>query len=89
LVTFFFCKKKVTEKPYIFKRHAHSSPSGANAIRGSAGFVSVLDTQMPNGECRYYLTDQVDSVNVVLNDKGDAITRTEYKPYGEIRSRML
>jgi len=44
---------------------------------------------MPNGECRYFLTDQVDSVNVVLNDKGDAVTRTEYKPYGEIRSRML
>ncbi len=38
---------------------------------------------MPNGECRYYLTDQVDSVNVVLNDKGDAVTRTEYKPYGD------
>ena len=38
---------------------------------------------MPNGECRYFLTDQVDSVNVVLNDKGDAVTRTEYKPYGE------
>ena len=38
---------------------------------------------MPNGECRYFLTDQVDSVNVVLNDKGDAVTRTEYKPYGD------
>jgi len=37
----------------------------------------------PDGEARYYLTDQVDSVKVVLDDEGNAITRFEYLPYGE------
>ncbi len=38
---------------------------------------------LPNGAARYYLTDQVDSVKVVLNDSGIAVTRTEYLPFGE------
>jgi len=37
----------------------------------------------PGGDARYYLTDQVDSVKVVLDDEGNAITRFEYLPYGE------
>lgn len=38
---------------------------------------------VPTGQARYFLTDQVDSVNVVTNDAGQPITRTEYLPYGE------
>jgi len=36
-----------------------------------------------DGSARYYLTDQVDSVKVVLDDSGEAVTRFEYLPYGE------
>jgi len=36
-----------------------------------------------DGQARYYLTDQVDSVKVVLDDSGEAVTRFEYLPYGE------
>ena len=38
---------------------------------------------VPGGNARYFLTDQVDSVHVVTNDAGEAITRMEYLPYGE------
>ena len=38
---------------------------------------------MANGNARYYLTDQVDSVKVVVDDDGNAVTRMEYLPYGE------
>ncbi len=31
----------------------------------------------------YYLTDQVDSVNVVLNDSGVMLSQTEFLPFGE------
>ena len=34
-------------------------------------------------EARFYLTDQVDSVKVVVDDTGDVVTRMEYLPYGE------
>jgi len=37
----------------------------------------------PNGDALYYLTDQVDSVNAVINDNGDVVNRMEYLPYGE------
>jgi RHS repeat-associated protein len=38
---------------------------------------------LPNGECQYYLTDQVDSVSVVTDDKAEVVNRFEYLPYGE------
>lgn len=38
---------------------------------------------IPTGQARYFLTDQVDSVNVVMNDNGKPITRHEYLPYGD------
>ncbi len=37
----------------------------------------------PNGRARYYLTDQVDSVRVVTDDRGMIVSRMEYLPYGE------
>ncbi len=38
---------------------------------------------MPDGKARYYLTDHVDSVKVVVDEDGNAVTRMEYLPYGE------
>ncbi len=38
---------------------------------------------VPGGNALYYLTDQVDSVKVVVNDSGLPVSRMEYMPYGE------
>jgi RHS repeat-associated protein len=38
---------------------------------------------IPSGDARYYLTDQVNSVKVVADDNGFAVSRMEYMPYGE------
>lgn len=50
-----------------------------NVYLDGVRIASLVNT----GHARYFLTDQVDSVNVVTNDAGQAITRTEYLPYGE------
>ncbi len=42
-----------------------------------------IATLIPSGEVTYYLTDQVDSVKVVVNEQGKPISRTEFYPYGE------
>jgi len=42
-----------------------------------------IAASLPNGECQYYHTDQVDSVSVVTDDSGKIVTRTEYLPFGE------
>ena len=42
-----------------------------------------IAAMLPDGNTRYYLTDQVDSVKVVVDDEGEAVTRFEYLPYGE------
>ena len=36
-----------------------------------------------SGAARYFLTDQVDSVKVVADDSGNAVSRVEYMPYGQ------
>ncbi|MES0491849.1 MAG: RHS repeat-associated core domain-containing protein [Leptospirales bacterium] len=36
-----------------------------------------------NGKAAYYLSNHVDSVKVVTDDTGKALSRTEYLPYGE------
>lgn len=38
----------------------------------------------PDGNARYFLTDQVDSVKVVTDVNGKATARFEYLPYGEL-----
>jgi len=38
---------------------------------------------VPDGGTRYFLTDQVDSVNLVVGESGETLTRFEYMPYGE------
>jgi RHS repeat-associated protein len=35
------------------------------------------------GQTRYFLSDQVDSVQAVMDESGKAISRSEYLPYGE------
>ncbi|MDY6845472.1 MAG: RHS repeat-associated core domain-containing protein, partial [Thermodesulfobacteriota bacterium] len=42
-----------------------------------------IAAMIPTGEALYYLTDQVDSVKVVVDDWANAVTRMEYLPYGE------
>lgn len=38
---------------------------------------------LPDGEARYYHTDQVDSVKAVTDDAGQVQSRMEYLPFGE------
>jgi RHS repeat-associated protein len=38
---------------------------------------------LPDAQAVYYLTDQVDSVKVITDDRGLPITAMEYKPFGE------
>lgn len=42
-----------------------------------------IAAMIPSGQARWFMTDQVDSVNVVTNDAGDAISAIDYLPYGE------
>ncbi len=37
----------------------------------------------PDNTVRYYMTDQVDSVSLVLDGQGKPVSRFEYMPYGE------
>ncbi len=37
-----------------------------------------------NGSAAWFLTDQVDSVKLVLDPQGEMMSRTEYLPYGEV-----
>jgi RHS repeat-associated protein len=37
----------------------------------------------PSGSASYYLSDQVDSVTVILDDGGKIVTQHEYLPFGE------
>jgi len=42
-----------------------------------------IAAMVSTGQARWFMTDQVDSVNVVTNDNGDAISAIDYLPYGE------
>ncbi|MDY6970477.1 MAG: RHS repeat-associated core domain-containing protein, partial [Spirochaetota bacterium] len=39
---------------------------------------------VPDGKAMYYLTDQVDSVKVIVDDSGMPVSSMEYLPYGEV-----
>ncbi|MFC1669388.1 SpvB/TcaC N-terminal domain-containing protein [Spirochaetota bacterium] len=56
------------------------SSSSINNIYLNGIRIATIDS---GGAARYYLTDQVDSVKVVVDDAGDAVKRFEYLPYGE------
>ncbi len=43
---------------------------------------------LPDGEARYYHTDQVDSVKAVTDDSGLVQSRMEYMPFGETWPRI-
>jgi RHS repeat-associated protein len=64
--------------------------SYGNAIPGSYSAVNHIylngvriAAATPAGGAMYFLTDQVESVKVVVNDQGLPVSRTEYLPYGE------
>ena len=42
--------------------------------------IAALDQ---NSAVAYFITDQVDSVNLILDDAGDVLTTTQHLPYGE------
>ncbi len=50
-----------------------------NIYLGGVRIAAVI----PSGDAQYYLTDQVDSVKVVVDDDGKPVSRMEYLPYGE------
>ncbi len=50
-----------------------------NIFLGGVRIAAVI----PSGDAQYYLTDQVDSVKVVVDDDGKPVSRMEYLPYGE------
>ena len=64
-------KGEVTER----MRSNRGFEEAANSVR----IASISDT----GEARYYLTDQVDSVKVVVDKEGTTLNKFEYYPYGE------
>ena len=57
-----------------------NTTSSANNIYLNGVRVAVITGA---GKTQYYLTDQVDSVKVVLNGDGGVVNRFEYLPYGE------
>lgn len=42
-----------------------------------------MAAMLPDAQAVYYLTDQVDSVKVITDDRGLPVTAMEYKPFGE------
>ncbi len=64
-------KGEVTER----MRSNRGFEKAENGVR----IASISDT----GEARYYLTDQVDSVKVVVDKDGATLNKFEYYPYGE------
>jgi len=63
--------------------HGNDIPNTAYACNNIYLNGIRIAASLPNGECQYYLTDQIDSVSVVTDDAGKVVTRTEYLPYGE------
>jgi RHS repeat-associated protein len=73
---YFALERKVTVK-------GQEIPDTAYAINNIyLNGVRIAATKA-NGEAKYYLTDQVDSVSLVADDDAHVETRTEYMPFGE------
>ncbi|MBN2039233.1 MAG: hypothetical protein JW864_04270 [Spirochaetes bacterium] len=72
-----------------FGMEKHRTTSGSEIADTSYSVNNIylngvrIAAVIPSGSARYYLTDQVDSVKVVVDDNGDAVTRMEYLPFGE------
>ena len=72
-----------------FGLEKHRTPQGETVDDTSYAINNIylngvrIAAVIPSGGARYYLTDQVDSVKVVVDDDGNAVTRMEYLPYGE------
>jgi RHS repeat-associated protein len=61
---------------------AVNTPTGTGVNNIYLNGVRVAGVML-DGEARYYLTDQVDSVKVVTNDSGMVVTSHEHLPFGE------
>ena len=48
--------------------------------RGKAKFFGRVT---PDAKALYYISDQVDSVKAIVDDRGNLVSRTEFLPYGE------
>ena len=57
-----------------------STADSINNIYLNGVRIAALDQ---DSAVAYFITDQVDSVNLVLDDAGDVLTTTQYLPYGE------
>ena len=57
-----------------------STADSINNIYLNGVRIAALDQE---SAVAYFVTDQVDSVNLVLDDAGDVLTTTQYLPYGE------
>ncbi len=63
--------------------HGRARPETACAVNNIYLNGVRIAAALPDGQARYYLTDQVDSVKVVTNDSGMVVTSHEYMPFGE------
>jgi len=70
----------VEKKKTLSGHHIPGKDCAVNNIYLNGVRIAALTT---DGRARFYLTDQVDSVKVVSDEKGRAVSRFEYLPYGE------
>ncbi len=63
--------------------HGRARPETACAVNNIYLNGVRIAAALPDGQARYYLTDQVDSVKVVTDDRGLVLTSHEYLPFGE------
>ncbi len=60
----------------------HDVPDSQTAVNNIYLNGVRVAAMAPGGKTLYYLTDQVDSVNVVTDDDANTVSRFEYLPYG-------
>jgi len=82
-------KVEVLYPSMYFAIEKQKTPSGEDIANTSYAVNNIylnglrIAASLPNGECQYYLTDQVDSVSLVTDDKAEIVNRFEYLPFGE------
>ena len=73
---YFGLERQLTKKGDVIKNTTYS----VNNVYLNGVRIAALT---PDGDVRFYLTDQVDSVSMVLSEQGKPLTSFEYMPYGE------
>jgi len=82
-------KVEVLYPSMYFAIEKQKTPDGQDIANTSYAVNNIylnglrIAASLPNGECQYYLTDQVDSVSLVTDDKAEIVNRFEYLPFGE------